>query len=130
MCLHIIKDEKPPESGIGYKIFFQYPEGYHFQFKYLNGITHVPIDRWIWAEKGNLMDENGVPYESGFHIYKNISSPEWILKYPAASSSAVIVKVQYKGARILGLEFEDEVIVADQIYVPGPWQSTYIGEQL
>jgi hypothetical protein len=127
MCLHTIKDEKPSESGIGYKIVFKYTlgiPGYYFRFKSLNGSVRVPTDRWLRAEKKVVLTDSpnsSIAYESGFHIYKNRPNK-------ALLPEALIVEVQYKGARILGLEFGDEIIVADQMYVPGPCQS--IEEQL
>lgn len=124
MCLTRILKEKPEKEGWGYKLFDRYnyngkPQLW-FQYYSLPWGQHVPRNRWLKAVRTRVhYNFSFTPtgpkryYTSGFHIYKTAPAG---LRYDMRYGR--LVKVKYRGGRILGVQDGRSVIIADEIFIP------------
>ncbi len=126
MCLHKIMGKPEKTSGIGYKVYVNCNSGVRTATRGLDGTRN-----WMYGEELNLNqkytsvksvveDDKGKTYKSGFHIFENIKdAKDW--KNSGIYDGDVVVKVQYKKARLRGTQKieggrkERPCIIADEI---------------
>ena len=110
MCLDVVHSEKPKSTGVGYKVFKKKGRLLFGDFTTGNRKTKT----WLLARKPRRAEL--VYYSHGFHIFKTLSAAvAWM-----TASVDVVRKVKYRKAHIQGSQFEDSIVVADEIYIyPG-----------
>jgi hypothetical protein len=113
MCLRTISEEKPNETGEFYKLFTMLESGVLAPWIYPNSL---PIRRGVWlkAEKREILTFYEVYYMSGFHGFV-AESDAWRFSCNRADR---VVKCQYRGGRLLGMQHDGVTVVADEMFVP------------
>ena len=108
MCLDVVERKNPPESGWGWKQFNSITETYAYTY-----FRETKLKRGVWCHSSTykLMTETypAVSYPSGFHI--------WLEK---CELGGIVRKVRFRKAHTLGRQYSRDVIVARDIYIPGP----------
>lgn len=129
MCLKSIQkrfDRKPHDDDDSFKLgwkVFKYDLGYYY-FPYFRQqiITDkVPLNSWLTARTTVIPTQNGMGYETGFHIFTDRKAPVNFLADCIFLSvyNSKIVPVYYANEICLGkTTFENDTVVARRMFVP------------
>ena len=121
MCLYRVLAKKPKKTGFGWKVVIPSDSGEFCPSIFNTGITYR-LGEWqkrrtsytIWTPPSSKLIQS---YEVGFHIFLSRTRAE---TYQRAVSDEVLVRVEYRGARILGYGEDgrkDPQVIADEIRI-------------
>lgn len=118
MCLSIVYTKKiknKEKVQYGYKWFDYVPKNKknQFGFPYIGGKS-VSKNKWLKSTNTTILSDDGINYESGFHIYLNEQDA---IYFAQQYRHTAIVKVWYKNVVAVGKNSEsdsgDTVIAKD-----------------
>jgi hypothetical protein len=125
MCLSTVSTEKPPDSGVFYKVFVSY--GTWFRLPYTHDFP-VSLNSWNtrWARDPKLQTNDGVLYDPGFHGFTTKSGAERYRDYLERSSHSnpKVIECRYRGGATLGTHHigaesrSENAIVVQEMFVP------------
>lgn len=129
MCLQKILGERPAKSGTMWKVFSSTPKGLLPQiFWHYNGqeLSPYQLDTWVSARKVQTKPpalSGEKTYISGFHGFTSqadamVWAGDYSVFHHRDAPRLVVLQVQYRGGRLMGLQDEMRVIVADEILIP------------
>ncbi len=110
MCMNIVYKKRPvPKEGVGWKVVRVIKNQLMFRVRY----GRIKRGVWMKAVKLKVHDwrnnQRRYRYMSGFHVYLEKPSVEY--------DGSKIVKVKFRGGRILGKQKRLPVVVADELFV-------------
>lgn len=114
MCLDSLKGKLVQSSGIGYKVYMK-PCNYDEPGYRLYQGPRVKIGKWLIAKTIKLNTRDFSQYISGFHIFSQLRDALRFARVKRKSGSSIIMRVKYKYAHTVGVQWNKRVIVANKM---------------